>query len=986
MKTKVQSITKPKLGVALLSFFTSFATVHCQTNYTSLVNPFIGTGGHGHTYPGATLPFGMIQLSPDTRGADWDGSSGYHYSDTVIYGFSHTHLSGTGIPDYCDLLFMPFTGDVKWNSNEYRSPFSHKSEIATPGYYAVQLEKGNIKAELTTSVRSGMHQYTFPRNASEGSILIDLKWRDEVLESWIEKVSATELRGLRRSKSWAQNQYLYFDIKFEKPIKEYNVLSDDGKIVNSARVEGKNLRLAVRFDLPTNKILRAKVGISGVSAEGAKLNLDTEIKAWNFDQLRGNARSAWNKELNKIVIKGGTKEQQTVFYTALYHTFLVPNIYQDVDGQYRGTDLKIHRATTGTNYSVFSLWDTYRAYHPLMSIINQKRTADWVSTFLRQYEDGGMLPVWELSGNETFCMIGYHSVPVIVDAYQKGIRGFDTKLMLKAMQSYAESDRFGLNFYVANGFLGNDKEHESASKTLEYAYDDWCIAQFAKMTANDSVYKEYIQRAQNYKNLFDPSTHNMRGKVQGMWYSPFDAKEINNFYTEGNSWQYSFAVPQDIETLIQLHGGKQAFARKLNELFTTSSQTTGREQSDVTGLIGQYAHGNEPSHHMAYLFNYVGMPWKTQELIHRICSEFYTNDPDGLIGNEDCGQMSAWYILSAMGLYQVCPGSGEYVLGSPLFDEVTINLENGKQFIIKANRGSSHDQYTVATKLNGQSSNRSYLLHTDLMKGGKLEFTIASKPSENWGTAQKDLPHSKISAQSIIPVPYFDMTTNKFKDNINVVVRDVNPNTALRYAIVASESNDNRYSWTTYSKPFSVTQSCRVIVEAKLNDRTSKPVVQMFYKTPSDKSITIQSKVSSMYTAGGPDALIDGIEGMTNWRTGEWQSYFDQDFVAIVDLKKTRPINHLGIHVLQDVSPWIVYPKQVEFEISEDGKTFTPLTTVKNLVPTEERGPVVQELGAEVNANTRYVRVTAKTGGPLPAWHESAGQPTHIFIDEVIVR
>jgi predicted alpha-1,2-mannosidase len=986
MKRKVQPITKPKLAVALLSFFTSFATVLGQTNYTSFVNPFIGTGGHGHTYPGATMPFGMMQLSPDTRGADWDGSSGYHYSDSVIYGFSHTHLSGTGIPDYCDLLFMPFTGDVKWNSNEYRSPFSHKSEIATPGYYAVQLEKGNIKAELTTSVRSGMHQYTFPRNASEGSILIDLKWRDEVLESWIEKVSATELRGLRRSKSWAQNQYLYFDIKFEKPIKEYNVLSDDGKIVNSARVEGKNLRLAVRFDLPTNKILRAKVGISGVSAEGAKLNLDTEIKAWNFDQLRGNARSAWNKELNKIAIKGGTKEQQTVFYTALYHTFLVPNIYQDVDGQYRGTDLKIHRATTGTNYSVFSLWDTYRAYHPLMSIINQERTADWVSTFLRQYQDGGMLPVWELSGNETFCMIGYHSVPVIVDAYQKGIRGFDTKLMLKAMQSYAESDRFGLNFYAANGFLGNDKEHESASKTLEYAYDDWCIAQFAKMTANDSVYNKYVQRAQNYKNLFDPSTHNMRGKVQGMWYSPFDPKEINNFYTEGNSWQYSFAVPQDIETLIQLHGGKQAFARKLNELFTTSSQTTGREQSDVTGLIGQYAHGNEPSHHMAYLFNYVGMPWKTQELIHRICSEFYTNEPDGLIGNEDCGQMSAWYVLSAMGLYQVCPGSGEYVLGSPLFDEVTINLENGKQFTIKANRGNSHDQYTVATKINGQSSNRSYLLHTDLMKGGKLEFTMANKGNTTWGTSQNDLPHSKIDAGSIVPVPYFDMTTNKFKDNLNVVIKDVDSSATIRYAIMAKESNNDSYSWTTYKKPFSLNKSCRVMVEAENNGNTSKPVVQMFFRTPSDKSITVQSKVSAMYTAGGPDALIDSIEGTTNWRTGEWQSYFDQDFVAIVDLKKTRPINHLGIHVLQDVSPWIVYPKQVEFEISEDGKTFTPLTTVKNLVPTQERGPVVQELGAEVNANARYVRVTAKTGGPLPAWHESAGQPTHIFIDEVIVR
>jgi predicted alpha-1,2-mannosidase len=970
----------------VLALFCLSLLAKSQDNYTSLVNPFIGTGGHGHTYPGASMPFGMMQLSPDTRGADWDGSSGYHYSDSVIYGFSHTHLSGTGIPDYCDVLFMPFIGEVKWNSNEYRSPFSHKNETARPGYYAVQLDKGNIKAELTTSVRSGMHQYTFSRNAVQGSILIDLKWRDEVLESWIEKVSDTELRGLRRSKSWAQNQYLYFDIKFEKPIKEYSVLNDEGKIVNDSRVEGKNIRIAAKFDLGPDKVLRAKLGISGVSAEGAKLNLDTEITDWSFDKLKNNAQSAWNLELSKIVIKGGSKDQQTVFYTALYHTFLVPNIYQDVDGQYRGTDLKIHSAPKGTNYSVFSLWDTYRAYHPLMSIINQKRTLEWISTFLRQYQDDGMLPVWELSGNETFCMIGYHSVPVIVDAYQKGIRGFDTKLTLQAMRSYAESDRFGLKYYSANGFLGNDKEHESASKTLEYAYDDWCIAQFAKMTGADSVYNKYIQRAQNYKNLFDPSTHNMRGKVQGTWYSPFDPKEINNFYTEGNSWQYSFAVPQDIETLIQLHGGKQAFAKKLEELFTTSSQTTGRQQSDVTGLIGQYAHGNEPSHHMAYLFNYVGQPWKTQELIHRICTEFYLNDPDGLIGNEDCGQMSAWYVLSSMGFYQVCPGSGEYVLGTPLFDEVTINLENGKQFVINSNRSNPRDQYVLATKLNGQASNRSYLLHTDVMKGGKLEFTMGNKPGGSWGTAQNDLPHSRIGAESIVPVPFFDMTTNKFKDNINVVVKDINPKATLRYAVVAIESNDNRYSWIAYKKPFSITKSCRVVIEAAINDRTSKPVAQLFYKTPSDKSITVQSKVTAMYTAGGPDALIDGIEGTTNWRTGDWQSYFDQDFAAIVDLKKTRPVNHVGIHVLQDVSPWIVYPKQVEFEISEDGIIFKPLTTIKNSVPIEEHGPAVQELGANVSAQARFVRVIAKTGGPLPAWHESAGQPTHIFIDEVIVR
>jgi predicted alpha-1,2-mannosidase len=979
-----------KKFVLCIAFCVLHFSLFSQKDYTTLVNPFIGTDGHGHTYPGASMPFGMMQLSPDTRGADWDGSSGYHYSDSLIYGFSHTHLSGTGIPDYCDVLFMPFVGDVNWDSKDYRSSFSHKNEKASPGYYEVLLDKDNIKAELTTSVRSGMHQYTFPPTAKNGSILIDLKWRDEVLESWIEKVSDYELRGLRRSKSWAQNQILYFNIKFEKPIKEYLVLNDEGKIVNNSKVEAKHLKLAVRFNLNNNKIVRAKVGISGVSAENAKLNLDAEIKDWNLDRLKTNAKAAWNKELSKIDIKGGTKEQQIVFYTALYHTFLEPNIYQDVDGQFRGTDLKVHKADGFTNYTVFSLWDTYRAYNPLMTIINQKRVKDWLNTFLHEYEYGGMLPVWELSGNETFCMIGYHSVPVIVDAYQKGIRGFDEKLMLQAMRSYAESDRFGLKYYRENGYLGNDKEHESASKTLEYAYDDWCISQFARMIGNDSVYKQYIQRAQYYKNLFDPSTGNMRGKIQAMWFSPFDPKEINNFFTEGNSWQYSFAAPQDIETLIQLHGGKEAFASKLNELFTTSSQTTGRQQSDVTGLIGQYAHGNEPSHHMAYLFNYAGMPSRTQELIHKICTEFYTNDPDGLIGNEDCGQMSAWYVLSAMGLYAVCPGNGEYVLGTPLFDEVTIKLENGKKFVIKSRKsevGSQKPFYVQSTKLNGQPSTKSYLLHTDVMKGGMFEFALSNKPSKTWGTNASDWPHSKINDEPIVPVPYFDVSTNKFKDSLQTTIKNINSQSEIQYRLfLPGTHTDIAYKETNYSKPITLKDSYSILSYAVVMGKKSKDVYQAFYKIPSDKSITVLSKVSSMYTAGGPDALIDSIEGTTNWKTGEWQSYYNQDFEAIIDLQKTKPVSYVGIHVLQDISPWIMYPKEVVFYSSDDGKNFVEVLRVENKIAQNDGAAQTQTLGTNINLKTRYIKVKAITGGNLPSWHESAGNPSHIFIDEIIVR
>lgn len=969
----------------VLSLLLPFVVLYtsAQKDYTTLVNPFIGTGGHGHTYPGASMPFGMMQLSPDTRMADWDGSSGYHYSDSVIYGFSHTHLSGTGIPDYCDVLMMPFAGEVKWNNTEYRSPFSHKNEKASPGYYEVLLDKHNIRAQLTTSYRSGMHQYEFAPGTNDGAVLIDLKHRDQVLESYIEKLSPYELRGLRRSKSWATNQYVYFYIRFEQPIEEFAVLNDDGRMVNTSIVQGTNVKAFVRFNTSAHKMIKAKVGISGVSVDGARLNLDTEIPHWNFNQVQQAAKEAWNKELSKIDVKGGTKDQQTAFYTALYHTFLAPNIYQDVDGQYRGTDLKVHKANSTTNYSVFSLWDTYRGFHPLMTIINQKRTTDWINTFLTQYQQGGMLPVWELSGNETFCMIGYHSVPVIVDAYQKGIRGFDAQLALQAMRSYAEGDRFGLPYYREYGFLSNEKEHESVSKTLEYAYDDWCIAQFAKALGNDTVYNAYIQRAQYYKNVFDPATRHMRGKVAGMWYSPFDPREVNNFYTEGNSWQYSFAVPQDVQTLIRLHGGKQAFAAKLNELFTTSSKLTGRDQADVTGLIGQYAHGNEPSHHMAYLFNYVGMPWRTQELVHKINTEFYKNTPDGLIGNEDCGQMSAWFVLSAMGFYPVNPAAGYYDLGTPLFDEVKINLEDGKSFLIKATGRSSKAKYVLGKKLNGKAYTAYYLQHKDIINGGELEFAMTSKPQKQQLVQEKDILKSQITDEPIVVVPYFDMSTNKFEKELQVRLKTYEPNTEIYYMWIQPNI---RSRFVKYTKPFVIRESGELHVYAERKGIKSKEVVQPFYRIPNDKKITVLSKVHPMYTAGGVGALIDGIMGTTNWKTGEWQSYFDTDFEAIIDLKQVKPVSYLGVHVLQDVSPWILYPKEVIFYSSEDGKTYKELTRVSNTVDQKMETVQVQELGAAVSGKARYIKVKAVSGGKLPDWHESAGQPSHLFIDEVIVR
>jgi predicted alpha-1,2-mannosidase len=955
-----------------------------QANYAALVNPFIGTGGHGHTYPGASRPYGMMQLSPDTRLEGWDGCGGYHYSDSLIYGFSHTHLSGTGVPDYCDLLLMPFTGAVKWKNKEYASPFSHKNEKAHAGYYAVKLDKHNIMAELTTSVRSGMHQYTFAPGTTEGRVLIDLQHRDEVLESSLEVVNEYELRGVRRSKSWTTNQHFYFYIRFEKPMAGFGLAQNDAERQGSKTASGKNVKGWFGFSLGGQTALRVKVGISGVSMANAKLNLDAEIPAWDFAGLLRQSEQAWNTELGKIAVKGGTANDRTIFYTALYHATLSPNVYTDVNGEYRGTDLQVHKADGFTNYTVFSLWDTHRALHPLLSIIDRGRTLDFVKTFLKQYQQGGMLPVWELSGNETFCMIGYHAVPVIVDAWQKGIRDFDQALALEAMTSYANSNRFGLPHYRRLGYLPNDLESESVSKTVEYAYDDWCIAQFAKWTGRTDVADTFMRRALSYRNLYDATTGHLRGRVQGLWYSPFKPGEVNNFYTEGNSWHYSFSAQQDISGLMGLHGGDTAFLKKLELLFTTKEAMTGRDQADVTGLIGQYAHGNEPSHHIAYLFNYAGKPWRTQELVHRICKAFYTNAPDGLIGNEDCGQMSAWYVLSAMGFYPVTPGSGVYAMGTPLLDEVTISLENGRTFTIKANGRTDKNFYVQAATLNGKTYPATWLSHDDIAKGGALVLKMGSTPNIQRGMTKKDRPVSVIPDVPFVQVPALKTATNKFKTTHIVAFVPSAAGTAVYYRVRGGA--DSAATFTAYTMPFTVSNTCQVDFYAERAGLRSGTVTQQFYKVPSDKTIQVTSKVNPMYSGGGSGMLIDGITATANWRSGEWQSYYGTDLEATIDLLQVRPVRYVGVHVLQDVSPWIVYPKQVVFEISSDGKNYTPLATVANPTGMDIRGPVVQTLGSPVQATGRYLRVKAVNGGKLPAWHESAGQDTHLFIDEVVVR
>jgi len=983
--------TMKSLSVLCLLFLIS-AQAFAQQDLTRYVNPFIGTAGHGHTFPGAIVPFGMVQLSPDTRLTGWDGCSGYHYSDSIIYGFSHTHLSGTGISDYGDILLMPTVGEVFFNSLKdgrtekgYASRFQHRNETASPGYYSVKLDDENILVELTTTARVGMHRYTFS-DTDQANIILDLTHRDKVIDSGFRITSGTTMVGWRRSEAWAKDQIVYFALEFSKPFASYGVAFDDKIFEGLREARGRSLKTYFRFDAQAVAPLLVKVGISSVDIDGALKNLNAELNHWNFDKVRSDATSAWNAELNKITITGGTVAQLTNFYTALYHVMTAPNLFMDVDRRYLGRDFKTHKAGDFTNYTVFSLWDTFRAAHPLYAIIDRKRTSDFIKTFLAQYEQGGRLPVWELAANETDTMIGYHAVSVIADAAAKGIDGFDLEKAFAAMKQSAElRDHRGLGAYIDKGFIAMEEERESVSKVLEYAYDDWCIAEVARMLGKTADYQRYSKRAQSYKNVFDPSSGFMRPRSNGNWLEPFDPREVTFAFTEANSWQYSFFAPQDISGLIELMGGRQKFANKLDQLFAADSQTTGREQVDITGLIGQYAHGNEPSHHMAYLYNYVGQPWKTQFRVRQIMNEFYKPEPDGLIGNEDCGQMSAWYVLSASGFYPVTPGSTVYAIGSPLFPEVRFNLENGKSFVVRARGISDRSIYIQSATLNGKIHQKSFLRHEDLTAGGELVFQMDPRPSQKWGIGPGNEPVSRIVGPEIAPVPVIKALGQTFRESLEVSLLGIGKPISLHYTTNGSEPNSNSPRFT---KPFVIEANTTVKALAIAADgRRSLVATATYHRVPHNWKITLQSKYSSQYTGGGDFALIDGIRGTANWSGGGWQGYQGKDFVAEIDLGSVQRVSKVGAGFLQDVGSWIWMPTRVEIELSIDGKTYGPAIPIANEVADKQDGIVTRDFVKTFSPqNARYVRIRAVNFGKIPSWHPGSGGDAWVFVDEILVN
>lgn len=930
------------------------------------VNPLIGTGGHGHTYPGVAAPFGFMQLSPDTRLEGWDGCGGYHYSDSIIYGFSHTHLSGTGISDYGDLLIMPFTGKGSFNNGAklgleqgYGSRFSHANEEAHAGYYRVKLDDYQIEVELSALAHSGMHNYRYPSSPKKG-LIIDLEHRDELLDYSLKQVDSVSFSGHRISKAWAQEQHFYFYFQLSQPPYEVEYNTDSTK-----------LKLFVD---PSE--LQVKVGSSAVSAEGARKNLEAEMPAWDFSALRQESESLWNKELGAISAEFNSEEERSIFYTALYHSYLNPNVFADVDGQYRGTDLKIHQAKDFTPHTVFSLWDTYRATHPLFTITQRRRTVDFIRTFLDQYEKGGQLPMWELCGNYTGCMIGYHSVPVIVDAYAKGIRDFDAPLALEAMLRTANADELGKPFWRNQGYMASNEEHESVSKNLEYAYNDWCIAQFAKAQGDSLNYRKFMASAQQYQNSFDPESGFMRAKRNQMFVEPFNPSEVNFNFTEANSWQYSFYVPHDVSGLISLHGGPEALEAKLDALFEAEEETAGRHQADITGLIGQYAHGNEPSHHMAYLYNYVKASHKTQAMVRRILKEMYSNQPDGLIGNEDCGQMSSWYVLSALGFYPVSPGSTQYAIGSPSVLEAEIRLENGKTFKVSCKNQSPENVYIQKIRLNGGFYAKSWIEHDMILSGGHLEFEMGPRPGVILEAAK-----SEITEELVSPVPYLKMEQVEFRDSLVLQLLCADPSARILY-----KTPEAPMFMEHTGLPLILTEDIKLELYAKSPGKKPSPhAYAEVYRLRTNRKLSYSVPYDPQYSAGGPSALLDGFKGGDEFRTGAWQGWQGQSPVLEIDLgAEGETLSRLSSSHIQDTKSWIFMPRAVRYYYADANGEKQFLGEVKAQTRDSIGGVRLEEFVLEFpERKTTKIWVEYEAYGPLPEWHISAGEASWLFIDEV---
>ena len=822
------------------------------------VNPFIGTGFHGHTYPGATTPFGMVQLSPDTRAGNWDACAGYHYSDTTIDGFSHTHLSGTGCADLADILFHPTTREIVIHDGEcVLQPyfFSHDDERASCGYYAVTLPDVNIGVELTAAPRTGVHRYTFTGKGPR-QVIVDLLHtitEEKIDQCELRRTAPGELAGMRRTQGGVPDQYVFFAVRFSEPFADVQLLGDKQAVLTFA---------------PDVRTLTIAVGLSSVSVENARMNSLAEVPELDFDAVYARAVGQWRKALGDIVVEGGSRDEMTNFYTAQYHTKLTPNLMSDVNGEYRRHDQTVARMPEGESYySTFSLWDTFRAWNPLQTLVDTALVNDMIRSMLDMYDSTGELPIWPLASGETGTMIGYHAVSVIADAYLKGIRGYDADKALEAMIRSSNINKKGSDYYTVQGYIPSNIKRESVSCTLEYAYDDWAIARMAQAMGRDDVFGEYARRALNYVNVFDGSTCFFRGRQSdGNWSAPFEEFATGRDYTEATPWHYRFFVPHDVNGLIQLFGSREAFIREMDRLFTLESDEMQLDVSDVTGLMGQYAHGNEPSHHMAYLYNYVGQPWKTQELTRRLLHEMYAPTPEGIIGNEDCGQMSAWYVFSSLGFYPVCPGSNEFALTAPQFPKAVVRLANGRTLTVTADNP-RRSVYIASVTLDGKPIDRNYITYDELMQGGELHFALRPRPDYERGTDDAAAPHS-LTRGEVVSIPYTTQSVSLFTEPIAVALATTTSGAEIRYTLDGSEPTETS---ALYAAPVPVDRSLT------LKAKGFKPGA-----APS-RTLTLEAE-KAVFRKGAP-------AGETATRPGVAYSYYEGVFACVNDIRKGKYVS-----------------------------------------------------------------------------------------------
>ena len=985
-------------------------------NPVDYVDPLIGTDAQGHTFPGATTPFGMVQLSPSNDFKSWDWCSGYHYSDSILKGFAHTHVSGAGLAGLGDFLFMPTAGEVRVNPGTeenpdegYRSRFSHRREVAKAGYYSVWLDDYNIGVELTSTPRVGFHRYSFEKGGMV-NVIIDPTHQimEKVLNAGIEIVSEKEVRGFKTSRGEAGERTAYFHAEFSKPFGDFGVSKADSVFQQTKNSSGENTKAYVRFNTNPGESIEVKVAVSFVSYEGAKRNLVAEARNKDFNQVHQEAVKMWEEKLGKIQIEGTSVEQKRIFYTGMYHSFISPNLISDVDGKYivEGKEYQ----SSFPQYSNFSTWDTYRALNPLFTIIEQEKTSEFVNSLVSRHTDSKVgLPVWELLGHDNVCMIGYNTVSPLADAVLKDIKGIDAQKVYQAIKAASNStekhspnyDRNGMEEYLLFNYVPGEI-NSSVSKTVEQNYYDWCISRVADKLGYTDEAEYYRKRSLGYRNLFHHESGFLFPKYSTGEWRKMDLNvwdDLKGNYVSGNIWGYSSYVPHDINGLKQLVERNQVFSEWLDNIFADTTSIEGTTHVDISGFIGKYGHGDEPSQHMAYLYNYTGEPWKTQELVRRIMDEFYSDRPDGLINNEDLGQMSAWYIFSALGFYPVCPGDLKYIIGIPKYDKTVVNLENGNTFTVMAKNNKPGNKYIQSVTLNGEPHNQSFITHKQILDGGELVFVLGNTPNKNWGTGKNDIPFSavkvdknnRINNPSVTYKPYDPDPGIVFEGTHKIILTCNTPGARIHYTLNGEIPTEKSKE---YRKAIEITKTTELKAIA-FSDSLKPSLVfekeylagRSFKDLPGYPKFQLETKAEKY---GAPDGslLMDQEIGTNHFADGKWTGWSGSDMVATIDFGKKTSFKNISVGYLTNTGVWIFPPKFIFVLISDDNTKFRKIAELKTIQPQAPSTSITisRQILNLNNAKGRYLKVEARNMGKIPEWHGAAGLEPWMFIDEILIN